>query len=151
MTDVDSQHVKVLFRVTNSDGSVDVETCWAIAHGQDRYELDNCPFYAYGVSYRDVVYAPHDEVEGFPTFQKVVSKSGNRTVRLVFETATDGPQSSILEGLTRLGCDFERATSRYVVVNLPPPVDLQAVVAFLVQRAVTWEYADPTYEEVHGS
>src|SRR5688572_22698495 len=60
---------KVLFRVRNEDGSADVETLWATSLGADNYKLDNSPFYAYGVSWEDVVHAPFDPEEQFPAFQ----------------------------------------------------------------------------------
>jgi hypothetical protein len=144
---------KVLFRVLESDGSSNVETLWAFDLGSDRYELDNCPFYAYGVSWRDIVFAPHDETEGFPTFRSIVVKSGNRTVRVIFEQsiADANVSNALLEGLSGLGCDFERATAKYVAVNVPPRVDLRVVVNYLIEREVKWEHADPTYEDFHAA
>ncbi|HET6160752.1 MAG TPA: DUF4265 domain-containing protein [Dongiaceae bacterium] len=82
----DSQKpAKVLFRVPNEDGSAEVETLWADDLGGDRYRLDNCPFYASGVSWNDVVYAPYDLDEEFPTFRSVLEKSGNRTIRVILD------------------------------------------------------------------
>ncbi len=43
------------------------------------------PFYAYGASLGDTVLATHDADEGRPTFRSVLSKSGNRTVRVTFD------------------------------------------------------------------
>jgi hypothetical protein len=77
---------KVLFRVPDEDGSAHVETLWATSVGNDTYKLDNSPFYAYGVSWEDVVFAPFTAEEGFPTFERVVTKSGNRTVRVILKT-----------------------------------------------------------------
>lgn len=34
-------------------------------------------------------------------------------------------------------------------VNVPPEVSLVAVRDYLVEREAQWEYADPTYEELH--
>ena len=141
---------KVLFRITEDDGSAEVETLWAFALGADRYRLDNCPFYAYGVSLGDVVFAPFDPVEKFPTFREVIEKSGNRTLRLI--VAEPSPPEpglpAILEGLKQLACECEVATARYVVVNVPPAVELDAVTDFLTDLEVDWEYADPTYEDL---
>jgi hypothetical protein len=74
---------KVLFRVVDEDGSINVETLWAFDLGQDAYRLDNSPFYAYSVSVGDVVFAPVDPQDERPTFQRVLEKSGNRTVRVI--------------------------------------------------------------------
>jgi hypothetical protein len=46
---------RVLFRVEEEGGSAKVETLWAFDLGEDRYQLDNSPFYAYSVSVGDIV------------------------------------------------------------------------------------------------
>jgi hypothetical protein len=43
----------VVFRVEDGE-SVYVETPWARHLGQNEYELDNLPWYAYGISLGDV-------------------------------------------------------------------------------------------------
>ncbi|HEX6050934.1 MAG TPA: DUF4265 domain-containing protein [Gemmatimonadaceae bacterium] len=53
-----SSGVKVLLR----DGE-NVETLWADRVGPDLYRLDNSPFWAYGVSWLDVVEA-HPDADG---------------------------------------------------------------------------------------
>jgi hypothetical protein len=68
---------KVLFRVPNEDGTADVETLWATSLGNDQYKLDNSPFYAYSVSWEDIVYAPFDPAEGYPAFQSVKIESAS--------------------------------------------------------------------------
>lgn len=153
MAGVAAPTARVLFRVAETDGSTNVETLWAYGLGGDRYRLDNSPFYAYGVSAEDIVFAPHDDGEGFPTFRSVVSKSGNRTVRVAFDppVATGNESDRVLQGLVALGCDFEGANPRYVVVNVPPSVELRDVVRYLVEREATWEHADPTYDQFHAN
>jgi hypothetical protein len=37
----------------------------------------------------------------------------------------------------------------YIVVNIPPGIDLVTVCDYLVSRSATWEHADPTYSELH--
>lgn len=141
---------KVLFRVLSADADPIVETLWATPLGNDQYRLDNSPFYAYGVSWEDVVFAPYDEQEGLPTFLSVVERSGNRTVRILFEPPVEPDNSSdqVLQGLVALGCSYEGASRRYISVNIPPEVELQQVVSYLTERDAQWEHADPTYESL---
>lgn len=141
-------NAKVLFEVPNGDGTSEIETLWATHLGDDEYELDNSPFYAYGVSWKDVVIAPYNEEQQRPTFQSVLRKSGNRTVRLIFETPVESGNESdnLLQGLISLGCDYEGATKKYICVNIPPNVSLEQVRAYLINNDATWEHADPTYE-----
>jgi len=143
-------NAKVLFRVPNEDGGADVETLWAYDLGSDKYKLDNLPYYAYGVSSDDIVLAPFDEDEGFPTFQQVVSKSGNRTIRIIFDLPMESGNKSgdLVARLVALGCDFEGANKKYIVVNIPHSVDLKEVADQLSLAEVIWEYADPTYTEL---
>jgi hypothetical protein len=140
-------NAKVLFRVIDEEGGTHVETLWATHLGADDYKLDNSPFYAYGVSWEDVVSAPFNPEEGFPTFDRVVSKSGNKTVRVIFETAieTGNDSDRVLQGLVALGCSYEGANRKYVSVNLPPHVELNVVRTYLIEQKATWEHADPTY------
>jgi len=120
---------------------------WATHLGADNYKLDNSPFYAYGVSWEDVVSAPFNSEEGQPTFERVVSKSGNKTVRVMFETPVETGNESdrLLRGLVALGCSYEGANRRYVSVNIPAGVELSVVRAYLIEQKATWEHADPTY------
>jgi Domain of unknown function (DUF4265) len=140
-------NAKVLFRVPDEEGGAEVETLWATHLGSDNYRLDNSPFYAYGVSWEDVVSAPFNPEEGFPTFERVVSKSGNRTIRVIFETPieTGNESEQLLQGLIALGCDYEGANRKYISVNIPPGVDLDVVRKYLIEHNAAWEHADPTY------
>ena len=75
---------KVLFRVSDGEGGTNVETLWTSDLGNDKYKMDNSPFYAYSVSWNDIIFAPYNEDEGFPTFEKVIEKCGHRTIRVIF-------------------------------------------------------------------
>ena len=144
-------NAKVLFRVPNEDGTAEVETLWAYALGSDQYKLDNCPFYAYGVSLHDTVFAPLDADEGLPVFVRVISKSGNRTIRVVFDlpVAVGNESQRLLDETISLGCSYEGANPSYIVLNVPAEVQLSRVAETLIKSGVTWEHADPTHEELH--
>jgi hypothetical protein len=141
---------KVLFRVPNDDGTAEVETLWATPLGGDKYKLGNSPFYAYSVSWQDIVYAPFSAEDGLPTFERVLSKSGNRTIRVAFESPaeTGNESDQVMKGLVALGCDYEGASTRYISVNIPPSVKLEIVRQYLIQCKATWEHADPSYGEL---
>ena len=125
----------------------EVETLWAYDLGGGRFRLDNSPWYAYGVSWHDVVQAAPDQ-DGQLQFEKVVEKSGNRTVRI---TAEEPFTSEWLSQIVALGASYEGANRRYVSINIPPEVALESVTSFLTEEEVRWEHADPSYEQVHGS
>ncbi len=128
-----------------------METIWAIPIGEDRYVLDNSPFCAYSVSWKDTVHAPHVEEEGLPTFVRILSKSGHRTVRVIFDppVAEGNASDRVLKGLLKLGCTYEAAHRGYMAIDLAPEVSLEAVRQYLIEQGAHWEHADPTYEELY--
>ena len=138
---------KVLFRVVDEDGSVYVETLWATALGEDRYRLDNLPFYAYGVSWEDIVLAPFDATEDMATFKDIATKSGNRTVRLKLDPPLSAGNASdrIIKDLVARGCDYEGSNPSFIAVNIPPETPLDSIREYLIAHDVVWEHADPTY------
>jgi len=146
-----SPTAKVLFRVPDGEGGADVETLWAVPLGEDRYQLANSPFYAYDVSWEDIVLAPFSDTEGMPTFESVAVKSGNRTVRIIFDppVASGNASDAVVQGLVLLGCSYEGANACYLSVNIPATVDLQAVCAYLIRHEVQWEHADPSYNAIY--
>ena len=142
---MDSSAVKVLLR----EGEY-VETLWAERVGPDLYRLDNSPFWAYGVSWLDVVEA-HPGPDGQLVMSRVVDKAGHRTVRVMFDSdADDSPDSrAILDGVVALGATYEGMNPRYIAIDIPPGVDLMSVARFLTEHAVQWEHADPRYSDLY--
>jgi hypothetical protein len=138
---VDDSAVKVLFQEDEN-----VETLWAERVGPDQYRLDNSPFWAYGVSWKDVVEA-HPDAEGMLRFARVVVKSGHRTIRVVLPRRADESSASqaILDGLNELGATYEGMHAGYVSVDMSPDADFHAVVKYLIASGQQWEYADPPY------
>jgi hypothetical protein len=145
---------KVLFRVEDPHPDSDeahVETLWAYSLGDDLFELDNMPWFAYGVSCGDIVRAPYKEDEGNYTFERVERKSGNRTIRVCFDVPAEEGNASdqVIKGLIPLGCQYEGANGSYIAVTIPPEASLEAVAAYLTRQDAQWELADPTDEELY--
>lgn len=129
----------------------EVETLWANVVGPDQYEIDNLPWYAYGLSAGDVVEARAD-ASGQLRVTRVVRKSGNRTIRAILELTTGREltfeSQQLLAGLVERGCGYEGAKKTLVAINIPPVVDLAAIAAYLTDSDFRWEYADPTFEDL---
>jgi hypothetical protein len=130
----------------------EVETLWATPVGENQYRLDNSPFYAYGVSWEDVVEASLDEDNSLEFTRRVI-KSGNRTVRAILDFSGDPVRTQdFLKELTDIQCSYEGKNSTLISINVPPAVDLEKVTDFLTEQAgIKWEYCDPTYEEITGT
>ena len=139
----------VKVRLRGPDAS-DIETLWAVPVDTDLYRLDNSPFFAYGLSWQDVIEAkPADDQ--FLEYVRCVRKSGNRTVRVIFQDyrSDDQPAQEILRELKNLGCSYEGMQPRMISINVPQQINLRKVTVFLTeQHGLQWEYADPTYDEI---
>ena len=141
--------VKILLRHVDGD-DVNTETTWAKRVGVNLYELNNLPWYAYGVSCGDVVEAVQVD-ESFPELTRVVRKSGNRTLRVILDEAIPGDQncSPLLDQLKSLGCSYEGMNRRYFAINIPAAVALVSVCDALTESGQQWEHADPTYTQLY--
>ena len=130
-----------------------VETLWVISLGNNLYQLDNSPWFAYGVSWQDVIEAIATKENELPVFRRVVKKSGNRTLRLLLDPPAGESEKSqgILNKLIELGCSYEGANPKYIAINIPPPIDYWSICDFLTTMNYQWEAADPTYDELHPS
>ena len=142
---MDRSEVKVLLR----DGE-NVETLWAERVGPDLYRLDNSPFWAYGVSWLDVVEA-HPDAHGQLVMSRVAQKAGHRTIRVMFDAGVDeSPEAkAVLDGVVALGASYEGMNPRYLAIDIPPGVELMSVAHYLTRHAVQWEHADPRYSDLY--
>jgi len=135
-----------LVKIGIRDESRQVETLWAIDLSKNLYRLENSPFFAYGISWNDIVRAEFDN-EGFPIFVNVVKKSGHKTIRVIAEKDSKA-LPALLSDINKLGCYYEGAFSTLIVIDIPPDVELQKIAEYLISTKFQWEYADPTYEQV---
>jgi hypothetical protein len=140
--------VIVSFPVTRDGGHI-VERMHACdLGGGGRYILDNSPFYAYGISHRDVFLA--DLKDGDLTFVEVVFQGGHSTYRIRLREGLD--HNFFLEkwlGLERLQCTYEGSSSNAQLlysIDVPPGADVTEVYRLL-------EYGESegywTFEEGH--
>lgn len=136
--------VKVFFDVSAKDGTVmKTESLWAEPVGGDRYRLRNVPFLAFGFSEQDVITAKEDD--GALRVTGVAIRGGHSTYRLVLPADTN--EEKFLQDwipLKNLGCTYERATRRYVAIDVPPPADIYAVYNALEEgeSAGLWEFEE---------
>ena len=141
----DNEHmVKVLLQ----DGK-DVETLWAVHLHENLYRLDNSPFFAYRVSWEDIVEA-EPNADGVLCFSRVAVKSGNRTLRAItkgYQTTSEEARP-FLDGIIELGCTYEGLQPRLISITVPPEIELETVADYLIESGHNWEYADPTYDDL---
>jgi hypothetical protein len=147
----DASRATVAF-LSSEEGQTLVENMHALRVGADLYCLDNSPFYVYGVSFGDIVYAPISD--GRPVFVKVVAHQGHSTYRLrlpVGRSHSDFAQHWL--PLEQLGCSYEGSgvsSQRLYSIDVPPGSDVAAVYKILEEgeRLGWWEFEEAHYYEV---
>lgn len=143
----DEGYVKV--RMTDLEG-VHTETVWAVMVSPGRFRIDNVPWFAYRVSVGDIVEG-NQYADGMYDLTRVIEPSGNRTIRMILpdgESSDSERGKAILGEVTEIGCSFEGANGRYFGVTVPPEVTLSEVADLMVRAGVTWEYANPTWDDL---
>jgi len=104
------------------------ESLWAASLGNNRYRVDNVPFYAYNVNYQDVVEAQVAAPDLKPSVLRVVERSGHQTLRVLF--AEDVPEEHRVQrmaSLAELHVEYERATSRLFALDVLPGANIEIV------------------------
>jgi hypothetical protein len=131
-------------------GGPEFEWVWAEPLGNDRYRVENSPFFAYGLSYDDVVRAAPDGPDAELQVQDVERKSGHRTLRLALDARFDIAHPEVrqfLDELLDLGCTYEGLPPKLVALDVPPELDVAKVVERLQapfrDGVLLWEWADP--------
>ena len=99
--------------------AIDGESMWAEELGNDLYRIENVPFHAYGLNYRDVVRAAPDSSETIPEIREVVEPSGRRTIRVFFDKAVDQvAQSKLLDEFKQYDASYEPANDRLIAIDI---------------------------------
>lgn len=141
--------VHVIFELDVEDGwpPVSAERMWARDLGNDRYRLDNVPWFVRGIAEGDVVRALPEAGEGWPVFVERLEWSGNLTIRVIpFRNGPlGGDLQAVLDAFIPLGATGEGAgTYPIVALTVPADADQPAIKALL--RAGTadgrWEFEE---------
>jgi hypothetical protein len=114
------------------------ERLWAERVGSGRYRLDNSPFFAFGVSYNDVVFA--EDRDGQLFFTGVSTAGGHSTYRLKLAVKrTSANFNRHWQPLQRLGCSYEEG--EVLSVDVPVSADIYAAYQLLAtgRSGGVWE------------
>lgn len=136
--------VKVLFNLAPGSlhGSA-TETMWATPIGKDEFMLKNTPFYAYGVSFGDAVFAPRED--GLPVFKEVIRTGGHSTYRLLLDNARGAREfENFWRPLQECGCTYEEGIKPLLAVDVPPQADIFEVYRLLEngEKAGAWSFEE---------
>jgi hypothetical protein len=124
------------------------ESLWARDLGDDLYEIENVPFYAYGINYNDVVRAVAKSPDLKPEVLEVIRHSGHRTLRIMFMNERPAEkQNRYLSQIRELGGSPERATAYYLSIDVPPAADYEALCDLLSKFQYDYVLEYETCEE----
>ena len=137
-----------LVKIQFYEPDVGYENIWATPLAGGKYRLESIPFFVYRASRGDVV-AANPDPEGRLQFTRVLAKSGHRTVRVRVGDISPENRATIVAGLSSRECVTETLRDRLVSVDVPEQASLEDVGAWLTEQGLEWEYADPTYEDIH--
>jgi len=130
-----------------------MESLWVRKKKGKQYQLAAIPFYAYNLSLGDIVHCAPDE-DGIGLFiEKVLKKSGNRTIRVAFWSAEGGNHPEAVkfkEFLIKSGLKWDYDRVRLLSINIPSDEFQQEVEARLKEipeaAQMKWEDGDPQPE-----
>ncbi len=143
-------YVRLLVSLERDPGAEgqDEEWLWAEPLGSGRFRIESTPFFAYGLSHGDLVRASGEGE--MPRLDEVECKSGHRTLRVALDERRDLDQPEIqklLDEMLAMGCTYEAMPPKVVALDVPPDVDVGAVIERLHTHSregvLVWEWADP--------
>ena len=137
--------VKVAFRLVSGawHGSA-TESIWAEPVGSGKYRLCNVPFYAFDVSYGDVVEAAEEDSR--LTFASVVRRSGHSTYRLLTNEAHRDQFERFWMQLAECRCTYEEGHRPLLAVDVPAGADIFKVYKRLEEGEIAGVWS---FEEGH--
>ena len=122
----------------------EVEQVWLRSLGDGSFELCCIPFRAYGMALGDVVTVS----EGEATVTSVIRGSGNRVLRVLLapDSAAQVSASEVKREIDDSGLINEWSGDRHVAIDVPPLVDVSALIGLLVRgekdSLMFWEWGD---------
>lgn len=104
------------------------ESMWATPLGNDLYRIENVPFFAYGLNFLDIVLAKSESEDLIPEICSVVTPSGHRTYRIMFDKKLNrDKQVELLASLEQHSATYERANERDVSIDIKADGDYLAI------------------------
>lgn len=104
------------------------ESMWAKPLGDNLYQIENVPFFAYGLNYLDIVRAESDSAERQPEIKELITPSGHRTFRVIFRKHIERQQQDeVLNSLKEFSISYERASANSISLDMQPSGDYQSV------------------------
>jgi hypothetical protein len=132
--------LKIVYRDFNGDAQI--ESVWA-EKMDTNYKIANIPFFAYNISYEDIVSA--EEEDGELYFEELIIPSGNSTIQMIIYNKTHDNIAGIGKELVDLGCGWEGShLEGYISINVPATIDYKIIKSYLDEGFIAekWDYKE---------
>lgn len=125
---------KVFFNLIVEDDypPVSSESVWGEKTASSTFIVKNIPFYSRDACLHDEV-AVIAGVDGEHLFDKVVTSSGNSTIRIIFFAEGVPHISPVLESLVNIGCKWEGMSKKFFSINIPAEVSFDEAIDLLAE------------------
>ena len=108
--------------------AMDGESVWGLNIGGEVFEIKNVPCYAYDLNMGDRVLATVNPPDLIPRIQKVVARSGHRTLRALLNEDVDlGEWEKLVAGLCNYGAVHVRVSERFFAFDIGPGGDYDSL------------------------
>jgi hypothetical protein len=95
------------------------ESMWADDLGDNKYQIKNIPFYAYGLNFDDIVFAEAESEEFKPEIKRLLKPSGHRTLRIIFTGGASKEENiKILESIRTEHVGYEGRSDFQFSMNI---------------------------------
>ncbi|KXX67038.1 DUF4265 domain-containing protein [Flammeovirga sp. SJP92] len=129
---MDKEHLVKVYIDLPNHWAIGGESLWAKPLGKDLYQIDNVPFYAYGLNLYDTVRAVKHEENGVFEIKELVQTSGHQTFRIYFEEHFPNEKRlELLESMKTLGVSFEGLNATYFSLDVSPNGEYDEVYDYL--------------------
>lgn len=152
MSKKNNDSLKVLFKFySNALDEWTAETMWAEIVDLDKghFKIDNIPFYA-SFACDDIIFAEYDENETMLIYKELVKASDNSTIQVIMIDKSVGT-NNVREIFNLLGCESEKFSDDYFVINVPGEINYSLVKAKLsaVKSDNIIDFAESCLSEKH--
>lgn len=136
----------VIFPLDVEDGwpPINSERLWAYDLGDERYKIDNVPWFVRDLAIDDVVHAVAPNAESHPVFKSMLERSGHLTIRIAClpQGPLGGECSPVVDEFVGLGAYAEGfAKYRMVALDLAPGIELRPIYDHLEDGAARGSWA----------
>lgn len=142
------QHKKVIFELEPDWHGFETESVWIKERSARSYQIENTPFFIFGVSYKDIVEAEENDY-GSLIFKKVLKISGHSTYRAIITPEMGESWRDQWAKLFDLGCTYEEGMVgevKVLAIDVPPETDIYTVYSLLEEGEAAGCWA---FEEGH--